>query len=71
MRIKFDLVSQPRCKQVDNQIKSIKSSDALAKEGITATNPPYGMRIGMCKGVTPFSFSKPPHPRTDTRVVKV
>ena len=32
-------------KQVDNQIKSIKSSGALAKEGIV-TNPPYGVRTG-------------------------
>jgi 23S rRNA G2445 N2-methylase RlmL len=31
--------------RVDDQIKSIKSSGALAKEGIVA-NPPYGVRIG-------------------------
>jgi len=39
MRTKFDLVSHPHAKQVDNQIKSIKSSDALAKEGIFVINP--------------------------------
>jgi hypothetical protein len=41
MRTKFDLVSHPRIK-ADNQIKLIKSSDALTKESIIVTNPPSG-----------------------------
>jgi hypothetical protein len=40
MTTKFELVSHPKAKQVDNQIRSIKSSHAPAKEGIIVTHPP-------------------------------